>query len=263
MKMTAAEIRERWPDVVETFADLTPSYEMMGRNIAAMRENTKAYYKWIADVLKPHLGRRTMELGAGPGLLTGHLSGCDYYLITEMWEPFLAELREIAAGRAEIEVQSLDVSDLPARGEHLRSFELDSIFTTNVLEHIQDDITVMADMAGVVRPGGRVINLVPAYRSLYGEVDRAIGHYRRYEVAEMGAKMEAAGLIVEKVMTFNQAGVFGWYFVNRILRRKNASGDQYALFDRLIPLFRIWERIVPIPLGLSLIGIGRTAKPGT
>jgi SAM-dependent methyltransferase len=263
MKMAAAEIRERWPDVVESFADLAPSYEMMGRNITAMRENTKAYYKWIADVLRPHLGRRTMELGAGPGLLTSHLSGCEYYLITEMWEPFLAELREIAAGRAEIEVQFLDVTDLPAKREHLRSRELDSIFSTNVLEHIEDDITIMADMAGVIRPGGRVINLVPAYRSLYGEVDRAIGHYRRYEVAELRAKMEAAGLIVEKVMTFNQAGVFGWYFVNRILARSNASGDQYALFDRLVPIFRLWERIVPIPLGLSLIGIGRTGKPGT
>jgi hypothetical protein len=73
----------------------------------------------------------------------------------------------------------------------------------------------------------------------------------------MRAKMEAAGLTVEKVMTFNQAGVFSWFFVNRILRRSNASGGQYALFDRLVPLFRIWERIIPIPLGLSLIGIGR------
>ena len=263
MTMTAREVRERWPDVVETFADLAPSYEMMGRNITAMRENTKAYYKWIADVLKPYLGRRTMELGAGPGLLTSHLSGCEYYLITEMWEPFLVELRQIAAGRTEIEVQSLDVADLPAKREHLRSFELDSIFTTNVLEHIQDDIAIIADMAAVVRPGGRVINLVPAYRSLYGEVDRAIGHYRRYEVAEMRARMEAAGLIVEKVMTFNQAGVFGWYFVNRILGRRNASGDQYALFDRLIPLFRLWERLIPIPLGLSLIGIGRIGRSGT
>jgi len=61
--------------------------------------------------------------------------------------------------------------------------------------------------------------------------------------------------------SFNQAGVFSWLFVNRILRRSNASGEQYALFDRLVPLFRVWERIVPLPLGLSLIGIGRTAMP--
>ena len=78
----------------------------------------------------------------------------------------------------------------------------------------------------------------------------------------MRAKMEAAGLIVERVMTFNQAGVFSWFFVNRILGRRNASSEQYALFDRLVPLFRLWERIVPIPLGLSLIGIGRTVEQG-
>jgi hypothetical protein len=116
MKMAAAEIRERWPDVVETFADLD----------AFLRDDGAQYYgdagkhEGILQVDRrcaeaPSRARRTMELGAGPGLLTSHLSGCEYYLITEMWEPFLAELREIAAGRAEIEVQSLDVTDLPAK----------------------------------------------------------------------------------------------------------------------------------------------------
>jgi SAM-dependent methyltransferase len=251
-------IAKQWPDVVETFPDLTPTYEAMSKNLGAMRENTKGYYRWIADVLKPWLGSRTMEVGAGPGFLTRYMSGFEYYLITERWQPFLDELHRLTTGLSEVEVQAFDASDLVARRDHFRSLHLDSIFSTNMLEHIKDDISVMRDMAGVVRPGGRVVNLVPAYRYLYGDADRVIGHYRRYEPGELRAKMEAAGLVVEKVLTFNQAGVISWMLVNKVLRRQNASGDQYALFDRLIPLFRIWERIVPLPVGLSLIGIGRT-----
>ena len=254
----STEIIERWPDVVESFSDIVPSYDAMDRNVNAMRENTKSYYRWIADTITPWLGKRTMEVGAGPGFLTHHMSGFEYYLITETWEPFLAELRRLTTGRQEVEVRSFDVVDLVGQCDQLRTLKLDSIFSTNMLEHIKDDVSVMRDMAGAVRPGGRVVNLVPAYRYLYGDADRVIGHYRRYEPDELRAKMEAAGIIVEKILTFNQAGVFSWILVNKILRRQNATNDQYALFDRMIPLFRIWERFVPIPVGLSLIGVGRT-----
>lgn len=161
--------------------------------------------------------------------------------------------------RDEVDVRKFDVADLVHRCEELRALNLDSIFSTNMLEHLKDDVTVIREMSAVVRPGGRVVNFVPAFRYLYGDNDRVIGHYRRYEPAELRAKMAAAGLIVEKVFTFNQAGVFAWLTTSKILRRTNASGGQYASFDKLVPLFRIWEKIVPLPIGLSLIGVGHTA----
>jgi SAM-dependent methyltransferase len=257
MSLNSSNIIERWPDVVESFPDIVPSYDAMNSNIRSMRENTKLYYGWIADAITPWLGKRTMEVGAGPGFLTHHMSGFDYYLVTETWEPFLAELRQLTADRRGVEVKSFDVANLVAESDYLRTLRLDSIFSTNMLEHIKDDVAVLRDMASAVSPGGRVVNLVPAYRYLYGEADRVIGHYRRYERDELRAKMEAAGIIVEKIFTFNQAGVFSWMIINKVMRRQSATGDQYALFDRMIPLFRVWERFLPIPVGLSLIGVGR------
>lgn len=248
----------RWPDVVEDFPDLTPTYDAMSKNLDAMRENTKQYYRWMADAMKPWLGKRTMEVGAGPGLLTTFMNGFDYYLITETWAPYLDELRRIATGGPGIEIRELNVGDLTVKRSEFRSLQLDSIFSTNVLEHIKDDVAVLREMGDAVGPGRRVVNLVPAYRSLYGESDRVIGHFRRYEPAELRSKMEGAGLIVEKIVPFNQAGVFSWLLINKVLRRQNASDDQYALFDRFVPLFRVWESIVRLPVGLSLIGVGRT-----
>jgi SAM-dependent methyltransferase len=250
-----------WPDVVESFPDVDATYQAMGVNFDGLRQGTTAYYAWIADTLRPWLGRRTMEVGAGPGLLSAHLmEALDFYLISEKWPPYLDELRSLAGGRAQVTVRPLDATELAEQADSIRSLRLDSIFSTNMLEHIKDDVAVMRDMAAAVGPGGRVINLVPAYRKLYGENDRAIGHYRRYERAEMRAKMQAAGLEIEKVITFNQAGVFAWLTVNTLLRRTHASEEQYGAFDRFVPLFRLWEKLVPIPLGLSLIGVGRVPR---
>jgi hypothetical protein len=249
------KIARRWPDVHQ-FNDAAPSYEVMATNIDAMRETTKNYYAWMADSLRPFLGRRTMEVGAGPGFLSNHLVNFDLYLITETWVPFIDDLRRRTALRPEVEVMSFDVIDLKARCDEIRSLRLDSMFSTNMLEHLSDDIEVLRDMARPLHPGGCVVNLVPAYRRLYGRHDLVIGHFRRYEPAELRAKMEAAGLTVERILTFNQAGVFAWLATSKFLRRSNASGSQYATFDRLVPLFRLWERIVPIPIGLSLIGVG-------
>jgi len=251
----------RWPDVVEEFPDLAPTYDAMSKNLDAMRENTKQYYRWMAAAMKPWLGKRTMEVGAGPGLLTAFMSDFDYYLITETWAPYLADLRRIAGGRPGVEIRDLDVGDLNAQRSEFRSLQLDSIFSTNMLEHIKDDVAVLRDMGDAVGPGRRVVNLVPAYRYLYGDSDRVIGHFRRYEPAELRAKMELAGLIVERIIPFNQAGVFSWLLINKVLRRQNASDDQYALFDRFVPFFRLWENVVRLPVGLSLIGVGRTPGP--
>src|SRR5258707_15369618 len=104
------------------------------------------------------------------------MGGFDKSCVPEKGGRFLAELRKITAGNKAMEVSSFDVRELGVQSNRLRTLELDSIFSTNMLEHVKDDIGVLRDMAGAVRPGGRVVNLVPAYRYLYGEADRVIGH---------------------------------------------------------------------------------------
>jgi hypothetical protein len=50
-----------------------------------------------------------------------------------------------------------------------------------VLEHIEDDKSEPARAIRLLRPGGRLIVLVPAHEALYSRFDKAIGHYRRYD----------------------------------------------------------------------------------
>jgi hypothetical protein len=153
----------------------------------------------------------------------------------------------------------MDVCELKERRDELRSYCLDSVFSTNMLEHAKDDIEALRNMASVICPSGRVVNLVPAFRALYGEADRSVGHFRRYERAKIIAKMQAAGL-VDKVFFFNQADFFAWWLTNKVPRSKNTSSRQFKLFNTFVPCFRVAERVLSTVAGSCPIAVGRPAS---
>ena len=59
--------------------------------------------------------------------------------------------------------------------------------------------------------------------SLYGEIDRAIGHLRRYEREELTGKLRRHGFAVELARYVNLPGVLGWYLNSRLLRRQRRA----------------------------------------
>ena len=85
-------------------------------------------------------------------------------------------------------------------------------------------------MRDVLEPGGRVVLIVPALQALYGSIDRAIHHYRRYSRGPRSpASCERAGLAVEHVSYFNMLGVPGWFLNSRVLKRQQrARGSRRA-----------------------------------
>jgi len=103
--------------------------------------------------------------------------------------------------------------------------------------------------------------IIPALPAIYGAIDEAIGHHRRYTRPEVEQKLAAAGLAVEHVSYFNVLGVAGWYLNARVLRRRSVPGVQARMNDRLVPLLRLERRLRP-PVGMSLLAVGRVVdKP--
>ena len=72
-------------------------------------------------------------------------------------------------------------------GEHLpfRDGSFDAILLIDVLEHIADDVGVAREATRVLRPGGRVLCMVPENQALYSRADEANGHLRRYARDEL------------------------------------------------------------------------------
>ena len=97
-------------------------------------------------------------------------------------------------------------------------FSFDTVVCLNVLEHVKDDLRALSFMRTVLEPGGRLVLQVPAFQFLYGSVDRAIGHYRRYTRRDLALKMRQAGFEVEDSFYMNVIGMAGWFWNNRIMK---------------------------------------------
>jgi hypothetical protein len=125
----------------------------------------------------------------------------------------------------------------------------------NVLEHIDDDLGTVQRIASILPPRGRIALLAPAFPSLYGPIDRNLGHYRRYSRVGIRHLAQAAGLEIRKLRYVNALGFFGWWTNAHLLRRTAQSESQIHLFDRLVPMVSRLESIVPPPFGQSLFAV--------
>ena len=87
------------------------------------------------------------------------------------------------------------------------------------------------------------------------KMDKLLGHHRRYTRRELRSKLEQAGLCQIKIVNFNSLGVLGWYVNNTLRGNESLGTGQVKLFDALVPIVRIVDRVLPLP-GLSVIGVG-------
>jgi SAM-dependent methyltransferase len=117
----------------------------------------------------------------------------------------------------------------------------------NVLEHVEDQMAGLRNIYAALRPGGRAIVLVPHGQGIYGSLDKALGHFRRYSREELQGKMEQVGFRVERILDFNRISRPAWYVTGRLLRRKTISRFQLRVFDSLVWLWRRIDRLLPWP----------------
>ncbi len=212
------------------------------------------YNAWLWDQIAGFTGQRVLEVGAGIGTMTRLFLDRQLILATDVDARYLARLPHTFAIWPNVIVRPLDLNERFA--DQLAEYHLDTVLCLNVLEHIEDDEAVLSDFSHLLPSGGRVVLIVPALQRLYGEIDKAIGHYRRYERGEIIAKIERAGFSVEETRFLNLLGLPGWYLNSCLLKRKIVPRLQARLNDYLVPLLRL-ERYFTLPCGMSLLAVGR------
>jgi SAM-dependent methyltransferase len=206
------------------------------------------------EQLAPWLGRRVLEIGSGIGSFTRYLVGRDLVVATDLNPRYLQILANTFERHTRVEVTSLDLMDFDPAPVAARG--IDTILCLNVLEHVEDDLGALRRLHAALVPGGRLLLLVPAHEWLYGAIDRAIDHHRRYGRAGLAARLREAGFEVEHTAFFNRLGVVGWYLNSVVLRRTRVPGLQVHLQNALVPLLRA-ESALRLPFGLSLIAVAR------
>jgi hypothetical protein len=101
-----------------------------------------------------------------------------------------------------------------------------------------------------------LIVLVPQGVGLYGSLDRAMGHKRRFERNHVVALLQGAGLKVERIRSLNKISSPSWWLYSRVLRTSYINKVSLKIFDKTVWIWRRIDGMLPWR-GLSLILVGR------
>lgn len=215
------------------------------------------YNHWIFDSVREHLGGDVVEVGAGVGNITQFLLNANRLVCLEPFAAYREYLQKRFAKHLNVEIHPLAIEQVPNADVPAGSF--DSVVCLNVLEHVADHVGALRNMGRLVRPGGNVIVFVPALPFLFGEMDRAMGHLRRYTKRSLRQAFLAAGLRPTRARYVNLVGVAGWWWNGRVRKKATIPASATLLFDRLVPILSAMERICPPLIGQSVLVVGTRA----
>jgi len=215
------------------------------------------YISWILDSFSRYLTPPILEIGVGHGSYADVLRGHGGYLGVDI-DP--ASVEEARRRFPSLDFRAVDVAG-PEFVELAREREVKTIICLNVLEHIEDDVRAVTNLARALQPGGHLLIIVPALQLLYNDLDRLAGHHRRYDRNQIRSHLAAAGLDVVRSDYFNSIGGLGW-LANRAVRHGSLNDDavnsQISLFDKwLVPLSRMADPATRKFFGQSVIAVGR------
>lgn len=187
------------------------------------------------------------------GNLTRQLvSGRRVYVATDIDEEHMQRLQNRMQHRLNLQVCRCNAAD--PRDFELYRGQMDTVICLNVLEHIEDDARALRNIHSILMPGGRALILVPQDPALYGTMDEALGHCRRYSKPQLRKRLEETGFHVEQILDFNRAARPGWYFSGKLLKRRAISRLQLGLFEKTMWLWRRIDHRLPWP-SVSIIAV--------
>lgn len=232
--------------------------------IAFTEENegsTLNYDRFQFDFLRPYIQGRALEIGAGAGRITRLAVDSDPSLELVVAEPsphFSGLLQRSFGTEKRVCLLQAEIGALAA--DNAAAF--DSIFAVCVMEHIEDDRRFLEEAAALLKPGGTICLIVPAFQFLYSTLDRNIGHFRRYDRPMVRTLVSQTELRVQKLKYINFIGFFGSLYFSKIKKVNYQEGAQskqsffrlYSIFSKyFVPVIAAIEKRIPVPFGLSLV----------
>ena len=219
----------------------------------ARAKHWKAY---LEAQLSPHLHGDVLEVGAGIGASTAAFCS-DRVSRWVCLEPDPELAKQIDARIASSELPACCSVVCGTVQDLAETPRFDAATYVDVLEHIRDDAEELACVSRLLRPGGRLIVLSPAYPWLYSPFDAAVGHHRRYTKDSL-ARVVPAGLELVALRYLDSAGLLA-SAANRVLLRASMPGTGHIAFwdGALVPVSRRLDPLLGFRWGRSVLGIWR------
>jgi len=230
------------------------------KNSGLVLVNSSNYNKWQYEQLERYIGNYILEIGCGLGNITQYLLGkAEYLLSVDVKSEAVEYFKKRFAGFNKVHVECLDIFKDGLK--KYNEIKFDTIILSNVLEHIEDDLTAMKICNDILsKTHGKLLVIVPAHKFLYGTLDKESGHQRRYSRLDIINLAANSKFRIIDLYAFNSIGALGWYLNYCLLRKKNTNNAsstlQVRFYDKaIVNTLRRWESFVRPQFGLSYIAI--------
>ena len=119
------------------------------------------------------------------------------------------------------------------------------IFTSNVLEHIEDDQSALKFLFDHLVNNGKLGIFVPANRYLFSHIDKKLNHYRRYSKRDLMQKVSEEGFHIDTCVYVDSLGLFAWLIL-KLFRVQISDSDSRILliYDRFVwPISKFLDKL--------------------
>lgn len=225
-----------------------------GLSTLEVLEEAKNYNRWIAENFMHHLESPVLEIGAGTGNISAFFLSAREIILSDVDENLVNHLRAKFAVQSKAEIIQLDITQkIPKK--FLQHFS--TIVGINVLEHIEEDTKTLSLLHNALKKDGKLLLLVPAQQMAFTKLDKTLGHFRRYEKAELKDKLQKAGFRIHTMHYFNLVGLLSWMVRDKIGRSPNLKPYHITIFDSIVPILKRIEVVIRPPVGISLIVVAK------
>ena len=153
----------------------TAYFDPVGTHTLKVISKAGKFNKWMYESIKRHLYGNILEIGSGIGNISKFVIQDKFTLTLSDFNPEYQNLLSKKYSGVEnvrdifgIDLQHPDFETL----YHPLKEYFDVIFMLNVIEHIKDDLCAIENCRYMLKNGGSLIGLAPAYQFLYCNPDR-------------------------------------------------------------------------------------------
>ena len=157
-------------------------------------DSANFHIKYCLKFMNKYLKGNILEVGAGCGSFTKHYQNKEITSITltELDQTNILNLNKKFDSNKKIKIIRKNIDQIEEK--------FDVIIYLHVLEHIKHDQNEINEASKRLNKNGVLIIMVPAHQKMYSNLDRAVGHFRRYETdffKEINLKVENNILKIE------------------------------------------------------------------
>ena len=212
-------------------------------------DNANYHIKYCLSFIKKFIKGNILEIGAGCGSFTRNYLKPEFksVTLTDIDSKNISSLEEKFNNKENVKISRNQIINFKEK--------FDTILYLHVLEHIKNDEKELKKAEEKLEQGGYLIIMVPAYQHIYSNLDKAVGHYRRYERSFFKKKINSLDRV--QLISLDLFGYF-LYYLNKIFFKRETFPSKFKIFiwDKFFtPLTTIFDFVTNYKFGKCIIAV--------